>query len=111
MCDPRLMCRSHLLGEHREMHALVGIVARGTSLDGYVTKGLIETASIQARHDALAAEMESRGYHHYTPMAYVDTINRGVVNTFDALVDLCSRCQECMVGLEMLSSALGKAVQ
>ena len=26
MVDPRFMCRAHILGEHRECHALIGTI-------------------------------------------------------------------------------------
>ena len=30
---PRLLCRAHLLGEHREIHAVFAVIARGS--EGY----------------------------------------------------------------------------
>lgn len=109
MVDPRMMCRQHLLGEHRELHALVGIVARGTSLAGYVAKGLIETRLIQPRHEALVSEMLDRGYNHYSPLSYVDVVDQGRVDEFDALTELVRRCEDCLGGLMAISTPLGRA--
>lgn len=104
MCDPRLMCRQHLLGEHRELHALVGIVARGTSLAGYAAKGLIETAAMQTRHDDLVDEMLERGYTHNSPLDYEDRLQIGLVNYDAALADLLQRCPDCRSRYEELAN-------
>jgi hypothetical protein len=70
MVDPVLMCREHLLGEHREMHALVGMLTRKKSLTGYIKKGLLTPKLIGKRHDQLAKEIVKRGYNHLTPMIF-----------------------------------------
>ena len=67
MVDPRLMCRSHLLGEHKELHMLVGSVRIGRSLRGHIERGQFELASLPARHAALAAEIERRNWNHMSP--------------------------------------------
>lgn len=89
------MCRAHLLGEHRELHALVGTIQRGTSLDGYVRNNLIETRSISVRHHALVTEMLRRGYRHHSPLSYADTVDAGTVDRLAAQVELHRRCPEC----------------
>ena len=95
MCPTQWMCRAHLLGEHRELHALVGIIRRGTSLDGYAANGLIETGSILARHEQLVAEMTARGYQHHSPLIYQDDISFGVVDRESAATELARRCSHC----------------
>ena len=95
MVDPALMCRQHLLGEHRELHALVGLIRTGCSLAGYAEKELVETSSIQTRHEALVREMLGRGYNHWTPMEYVDTLNLGKVSREASQFALLRRCVEC----------------
>lgn len=69
--DPALLCRSHLLGEHRELHALWNILTLDRS--GY--RSHPETrrwegrlAALHRRHEALVAEMERRGYRHGSPL-------------------------------------------
>lgn len=68
MVDPKIMCRFHLLGEHRELHALAGMIQKGIGLEGYAQRGLIEIGVIRERHEALVREMEARGYRHISPL-------------------------------------------
>lgn len=95
MVDPAVMCRAHLLGEHREMHALAGIIGAGKSLVGYVANGLIDTFRIQARHDAVAAEMVTRGYNHVSPLCVPPVKAMGAVDAAVSLVELARRCGDC----------------
>ncbi len=91
--DPALLCRSHLLGEHRELHGLWNILSRG--LSGYAAhpetrRWRGKRAALYRRHEALVAEMERRGYRHASPLdrrlatgareqhEYVDSIERQV---------------------------------
>jgi hypothetical protein len=69
--DPRLLCRSHLLGEHRELHGLWNILTQGKA--GYrnhpETKRWVgKQAALYERHEALVAEMTGRGYRHRSPL-------------------------------------------
>ncbi|MCI0497362.1 MAG: pyrimidine dimer DNA glycosylase/endonuclease V [Thermoplasmata archaeon] len=68
---PERLCRSHLLGEHRELHAIWAILTLGKT--GY--RNHPETrrwngrlAALYARHEALAGEMLRRGYRHMSPL-------------------------------------------
>ena len=68
---PPVLCRRHLLGEHRELHALWSILTGGKT--GYANhpetrrwRGRL--AALYRRHEALVAEMERRGYRHATPL-------------------------------------------
>jgi hypothetical protein len=69
MVDPKIMCAKHLLGEHVELHMLMGTLRKGNKIDGYITNDLIEPKSIFARHAALVEEMKHRGYNHRSPLA------------------------------------------
>ena len=51
MTDPKLLCRAHLLGEHRYLHALA-----------------VRGKSVSLRHSLLVAEMRRRGYVHKSPV-------------------------------------------
>lgn len=44
MVPPIVMCQQHLLGEHVEMHMLIGAMKKGTSMAGYCQNGLMEPA-------------------------------------------------------------------
>ena len=95
LVDPQVMCRKHLLGEHLDMHTLVGTIARGKSLAGYVAKGLIDTTQIQSRHDALAQEMLARGYYHHSPLVMPPVAAMGRVDSLASVKELARRCELC----------------
>lgn len=95
MVNPELLCRQHLLGEHVETHMFVGSIRREHSMAGFVRNGLLESASLTARHDALAAEMVRRGYRHHSPMDYRDEIDLGRVDPENSERELRTRCPEC----------------
>lgn len=95
MVEPSLMCRKHLLGEHVELHMLVGTLNRGKSIGGFLEKGLLEPQNIQDRHDALVVEMRKRGYKHNSPLPNFQTEYQGRVDVNKSLEDLKSRCKDC----------------
>jgi len=68
MGSPASMCRQHLLGEHKEIHQLLGSLKKGLRVDGYVRNNCIEVSSIKERHDLLVEEMKERGYNHHSEM-------------------------------------------
>ncbi len=68
---PQVLCRQHLLGEHRELHALWTILSE----DKQAYRRHPETirwegklAALYARHAALVEEMSRRGYAHNSPL-------------------------------------------
>lgn len=68
---PRELCRSHLLGEHRELHGLWNVLTR--DLRGYrmhpeTRRWEGKLAALFRRHAALVTEMERRGYRHASPL-------------------------------------------
>lgn len=68
---PRMLCRQHLLGEHRELHGLWNILTlgkRGYSQHPETLRWVGKQAALYARHQALVAEMERRGYVHRSPL-------------------------------------------
>ena len=69
--EPDLLCRSHLLGEHRELHCIWTVITRGKK--GYsrhpeTLRWQGRLKALYLRHEKLAAEMESRGYKHKSPL-------------------------------------------
>ena len=65
--EPRKLCRNHLLGEHRELHAIWAILTKGKN--GYSKhpetlrwKGKLK--ALYLRHEKLVREMGCRGYRH-----------------------------------------------
>ncbi len=95
LVDPRLMCNQHLLGEHVELHMLVGSIRKGKSLKGFIANGLIDTRLISSRHSSLVSEMEHRGMKHKSPLDYIDKLNIGNVDITQSLKELHSRCRLC----------------
>ena len=68
---PERLCRPHLLGEHRELHALWNILSqdkRGYRHHPETRRWEGKLAALYARHEDLVAEMTRRGYRHATPL-------------------------------------------
>lgn len=68
---PECLCRVHLLGEHREIHAIWAVLTKG--MKGY--SGHPETKrwegrlkALFLRHESVSVEMERRGYRHSSPL-------------------------------------------
>jgi len=64
---PKKLCRNHLLGEHRELHAIWTVLTKGKK--GYSRhpetlrwKGKLK--SLYLRRKELVTEMKRRGYNH-----------------------------------------------
>lgn len=68
MINPRYMCDQHLLGEHVELHMLVGHLKRKRSITGYVKNNCVEVTYIEERHEELVREMIRRGMNHQSPI-------------------------------------------
>ncbi|HSC57822.1 MAG TPA: pyrimidine dimer DNA glycosylase/endonuclease V [Nitrospira sp.] len=69
--SPKRLCRNHLLGEHRELHAIWSVLVNGKK--GYARhpetlrwKGKLR--ALYSRHEALVSEMAVRGYRHRSPL-------------------------------------------
>ena len=68
---PAMLCRQHLLGEHRELHGLWNILSqdkRGYRNHPETRRWEGRLAALFARHEALVAEMVKRGYTHASPL-------------------------------------------
>lgn len=68
---PALLCRQHLLGEHRELHALWRILTedrKGYAHHPETRRWRGKLAALYQRHEALAAEMLRCGYRHASPL-------------------------------------------
>ncbi|MEM4257995.1 MAG: pyrimidine dimer DNA glycosylase/endonuclease V [Candidatus Thermoplasmatota archaeon] len=65
------LCRSHLLGEHRELHALWSILTqnkRGYAHHPETLRWKGKLAALYHRHEVLVNEMLRRGYQHKSPL-------------------------------------------
>ena len=100
MVEPGLLCRQHLMGEHVELHMLVGSLNKGRSVKGFIRDGLIEVQSVRDRHEQLASEMTRRGYNHQSPLPEFNSFVAGSVNVYDNIEELKKRCTECRERIE-----------
>lgn len=65
--EPRRLCRKHLLGEHRELHAIYSILLlnkKGYSRHPETLRWVGKLPALKKRHDDLVSEMVNRGYRH-----------------------------------------------
>ena len=105
MCNPSIMCKNHLLGEHKEIHMLVGAIQKKKRLDNYIKNNCLELTAIESRHNELVEEFLMRGWDsgicHNSPIEYYDYsyldphIIEHKVNKEESLKDLITRCKEC----------------
>ena len=68
---PERLCRNHLLGEHRELHAIWSVLTnnrRGYSAHPEVLRWKGRLRALFLRHEDLVAEMLRRGYRHGSPL-------------------------------------------
>lgn len=101
MVRPDVMCDRHLLGEHVELHMVVGALEKGyeRSIMGLVNANLLELEMIEARHEALVVEMTERGMNHQSPLRAPEQLwelpRWGVVCIEDSMRELWRRCLHC----------------
>lgn len=65
------LCRSHLLGEHRELHALWSIIInnkKGYSRNSETLRWKGKLKALYLRHEEQVKEMKKRGYNHNSPL-------------------------------------------
>ncbi len=97
------MCRKHLLGEHVELHMLLGSMKRRKNIQGFISGKLVDPRLMFQRHEQLVHEMEQRGYKHSSPMTESDC--EAAIQPYDCTEadidikanaeELARRCSEC----------------
>jgi hypothetical protein len=110
MVPARCLCRKHLLGEHVETHMFLGTLKRRKNVAGFLSRGLLEPASLYLRHAELAGEMRSRGYTHASQMkegevrAALKSLGGAElgarVDRERSASELSRRCEACRTSLE-----------
>lgn len=101
MINPKKLCKNHLLGEHNEIHKMVGNIKLKRSISGFIKKNCIEPKSIKRRHTVLVKEMKRRGYNHRSNLSKFDLsylpendLNYRI-NRKESIKDLKNRCDNC----------------
>ena len=84
------LCRNHLLGEHRELHAIWSIITnnkKGYSKHPETIRWKGKLKALYLRHEKQVEEMKKRGYWHNSPLdknlATGTNIQNELVNTID----------------------------
>lgn len=108
LVDPRLMCSQHLLGEHVELHMLVGSLNREKNIEGFLREGLVELRSIRRRHAELVTEMQRRGFRHQSPLPEFRPRRAGHVDPAANLKELARRCTDCRILIRASSRAAAR---
>lgn len=98
MVNCKWMCNKHLLDEHRDLHAIIGVLHKGEPI-----KGNIEVSSIYERHNALVNELYIRGYKHKTPIVQSEIVIEHLptvdqehqIDRNESATDLFVQCRDC----------------
>jgi len=72
--SPSFLCRQHLLGEHRELHAIWSVITKkkkGYAKHPETMRWVGKLKALYSRHRKLVREMKKRGYTHKS-----DLLNR-----------------------------------
>jgi hypothetical protein len=97
--DARKMCRQHLLGEHNEIHKMVGNLRKSRRwTESLTAKGFLEPQNAFSRHEELAKEMKRRNMNHKSPLDIRGVkLPYGKVSVRKSIHDLRKRCKKCKV--------------
>src|SRR5215212_6303415 len=83
--SPSLLCRQHLLGEHRELHLIDPAPTenrQGYSHHPETRRWRGKLAALYQRHEALTEEMARRGYQHASPLDQRQATGSAVQNDY-----------------------------
>ncbi len=93
--EPKFLCREHLLGEHRELHAIWNILTKnkkGYSKHPETLRWIGKLKALFLRHEKLVEEMKRRGYKHNSnldkKLAKGKHIQDEFINTIDEQKEL-----------------------
>lgn len=99
MLPTKILCKDHLLGEHNELHKIVGSINKGklNTVAGHAKLAQVDTTLIRLRHEQLVKEMSSRNYNHRSPIPdFVDPkLGVGSIDSIANFKDLITRCPRC----------------
>ena len=82
---PKKLCRNHLLGEHRELHAMWTVITenkKGYSMHPETQRWKGKLKAMYLRHEELVKEMSRRGYNHKSPLDKKKAKGKSIQNIF-----------------------------
>ena len=71
---PSILCKDHLLGEHRELHAIWNVITKkkkGYSKHPETLRWMGKLKALYIRHQELVQEMKKRSYIHKTDLQII----------------------------------------
>jgi hypothetical protein len=83
--SPSKLCRNHLLGEHRELHAIWSVLVnhkRGYSKHPETLRWKGKLKALYSRHEKLVSEMKERGYCHSSPLNKYYATGKSIQNVY-----------------------------
>ena len=103
MLPPETMCRKHLLGEHVELHMLLGSLRRGKNIDGFLAGKLVDPGACSGGTRSLCSKWSGAATGHASPLdeAECETLARRYGRTGTGIdaganaAELARRCPEC----------------
>lgn len=75
--DPGYLNRQSLLGEHREIHAILSIITndkKGYARHPETLRWKDRLGALKHRHDLVVSEMRLRGYQHHSPVTVQEAL-------------------------------------
>ncbi|MFA6358645.1 MAG: pyrimidine dimer DNA glycosylase/endonuclease V [Candidatus Omnitrophota bacterium] len=96
--EPSKLCRNHLLGEHRELHAIWAILTKnkkGYSRHPETLRWKGKLKALYLRHEFLVKEFEKRAYQHKSDLqkrlASGSVKQNKFVNSYKEQIDIIKR--------------------
>ena len=84
------LCKNHLLGEHRELHAIWSIISKdkkGYSNHPETKRWRGKLRALYNRHEKQVAEMKKRGYTHNSPLNFNLAVGKEIQDEYVDLID------------------------
>ncbi|HSX09131.1 MAG TPA: pyrimidine dimer DNA glycosylase/endonuclease V [Candidatus Saccharimonadales bacterium] len=69
--SPTILCRKHLLGEHRELHSIWTVITqhkKGYAHHPETLRWIGKLKALANRHEQLVKEMKKRNYRHHNEL-------------------------------------------
>lgn len=111
MLPTEILCRNHLLGEHKEIHTQLAFVLKKYNPSGWIRHRFIFPTYLLVRHRELIEEFRVRKYNHQSPITtiqfkdFISTLKLVGIKDYDqkftdddkrkSIVDLIGRCSIC----------------